>query len=95
MSGAYANDGGKVVRQQYQTLKAVTDGKLLTLNVQGQQLSLLETWNFRRRQTNLAFDVWFDTNVEQCMLFQMTSRKVVIAPENPEIFNFFWISRRV
>ena len=41
--GVYANDGGNVVRQQHQTLKAVTDGKLLALNVLGQHLSLLET----------------------------------------------------
>ena len=41
--GVYANDGGNAVRQQHQTLKAVTDGKLLTLNVPGQHLSLLET----------------------------------------------------
>ena len=43
-----------MVRQQHQTLKAVTDGKFIDL---GQQLSLLETLNFRRKQTNLAFDV--------------------------------------
>ena len=66
------------------TLKAVIDGKLLTLNVLGQHLSLLETRNFHRKQTNLAFEVWFGTNVEQCMLFQMTSSEIamVIAPEN-------------
>ena len=28
--GVYANDSGNTVRQQHQTLKAVTDGKLLT-----------------------------------------------------------------
>ena len=56
--GVYANDGGNAVRQQHQTLKAVTDGKLLTLNVLGQHLSLLETLNFRRKQTNLAFVIW-------------------------------------
>ena len=57
-SGVYVNDGGKVVRQQHETVKAVTDGRLLTFNVLiGQQLSLLETSNFRRKQTNLAFDV--------------------------------------
>ena len=55
--GVYANDGENAVRQQYQTLKAVTDGKLLTLNILGQYLSLLETLNFRRKQTNLAFDL--------------------------------------
>ena len=43
--------------QQHQTLKAVTDGKLLTLNVLGQHLSLLENQNFRRKQTNVAFDL--------------------------------------
>ena len=41
--GVYTNDGGNVVRKLHQTLKAVTDGKLLTLNVLGQQLNLLET----------------------------------------------------
>ena len=41
--GVFANDGENVVRKQHQKLKAVTDGKLLTLNVPGQQLSLLET----------------------------------------------------
>ena len=35
--------GGNVVRHQHQALKAVTDEKLLTLNILGQQLSLLET----------------------------------------------------
>ena len=29
--GVYANNGGNAVRQQHQTLKAVTDGKLLTI----------------------------------------------------------------
>ena len=77
------------------TLKALIDGKLLTLNVLGQHLSLLETRHLQRKQTNLALEVWFGTNVEQGMLFQMTSRKVAIAPENLEIFNFFWISRTV
>ena len=70
------------------TLKAVKDCKLLTLNVPGQHLSLLETKNFRRKQTNLAFEVWFGTDVKQGMLFQMTLRKKAIAPENLEIFNF-------
>ena len=70
-------------------MKAVTDCKLLTLNVLGQHLSLLETRNFHRKQTNLTFEVWFGTNVEQGMLFQMTSRKIAFAPENLEIFNFF------
>ena len=37
----------------------------------------------------------FGTIVEQDMLFQMSSRKIAIAPENLEIFNFFWTSRRV
>ena len=37
------NDGGNVVRQQHYTLKAVTDGKLLTLNALVQHLGLLET----------------------------------------------------
>ena len=40
-----------------QTLKAVIDCKLLTLNILGQHLSLLETRNFNRKQTNLAFEV--------------------------------------
>ena len=31
--GVYVNDGGNVVRQQHQMLKAVTDSKLLILNV--------------------------------------------------------------
>ena len=40
------------------TLKAVIDCKLLTLNVLGQHLSLLETKNFhKKKQTNLAFEV--------------------------------------
>ena len=39
------------------TLKAMIDGKLLTLNVLGQHLSLLETRNFHRKQTNLAFEL--------------------------------------
>ena len=42
-SGVYANYGWNVVKQQHQTLKAVTDGKLLTLDVLGQQLILLES----------------------------------------------------
>ena len=41
--GIYANDDGNVIRKQHQPLKAVTSGKLLTLNVLGQHLSLLET----------------------------------------------------
>ena len=36
----YANDGGNVVRKQLQTLKAMTDSKLLTLNVLVQHLVL-------------------------------------------------------
>ena len=40
--GAYANDGGNVVGQRHQTLKAAADDKLLTLNVLGQHVSLLE-----------------------------------------------------
>ena len=39
------------------TLKAMIDIKLLTLNVPDQHLSLLETINFHRKQTNLAFEV--------------------------------------
>ena len=38
------------------TLKAVIDCKLLTLNVVGQHLSLLEIINVYRIQTNLAFE---------------------------------------
>ena len=37
--------------------KAVIGCKLLTLNVLGQHLSLLETINFHRKQTKLAFEV--------------------------------------
>ena len=70
-------------------LKAVIDCKLLTLSVLGQHLSLLDTRNFHRKQTNLAFEVWLGTNVEQSMLVQITSRKIAIIPENLEIFNFF------
>ena len=55
--GVYVNGGGNVVRQQHQTLKALKDGKLLTLNVLDQPLSLLETQHVRRKQTNLAFDM--------------------------------------
>ena len=62
--GVYANDGGNVVRQQHQTLKAMTDCKLLTLNILGQHLSLLKTINFHRKQTNQAFDVSLGTNVK-------------------------------
>ena len=36
------------------TLKAVIDGKLLTMNVLGQHLSLLETRNFHKKQTNIV-----------------------------------------
>ena len=39
------------------TFKAVIDRKLLTLNVLGQQLILLETGNFHRKQTNVAFEL--------------------------------------
>ena len=35
-----------------------------------------------------AFDVSFGTNVEQGMLFRMTSRKILIVPKNLEIFHF-------
>ena len=50
------------------TLKAVIHGKLLTLNVLGQHLSLLETRNFHRRQTNLAFEVvvWHKCGKKVC-----------------------------
>ena len=65
--GVYTNEGGNPVRQQHQTLKTVTDGKLLILNILGQHLSLHETQNFHRKQTNLAFDLSFGTNVEQGM----------------------------
>ena len=44
-----ANDGGNMVREQHQTLKAVTDSKLLALNFLGQYLSYLETQNFCRK----------------------------------------------
>ena len=86
--GFYANDGENAVRQQHQTLKAVTDGKLLTSNVLGQYLSLK---NFCRKPTNLTFDLWFGTNVEQGMLLQITARKIVVAPEILKMFNLFWI----
>ena len=33
--GVYANDSGNTVRQQHQTLKAVTDGKLLIFKPSG------------------------------------------------------------
>ena len=39
------------------TLKAVIDRKVLTLNVLGQHLSLLETGTFDRKQTNLACEL--------------------------------------
>ena len=39
------------------TFKAVIDCKLLTLNVVGQHLCLLETKSFHGKQTNLAFEV--------------------------------------
>ena len=39
------------------TLKALIDGKLLTFNILGQHLSLLETRNLQRKQTNLALEV--------------------------------------
>ena len=39
------------------TLKAVIDGKLLTLNVLGQHLSLLETRNFQRKRTKLVIEM--------------------------------------
>ena len=44
------------------TLKAVTDCKLLTLNVLGQHLSLLKSRKFRRKQTNPTdiFKVYHD-----------------------------------
>ena len=71
------------------TLKAVIDCKLLTLNVLGQHLSLFQTINFHRKQTKLAFDVSLGTNVEQGMLFQVTSRKIAMTPDNLEILNFF------
>ena len=79
-------------RNSIKTLKAVIDGKSLTLNFLGQHLRLLEARNFHRKpsrkQTNLAFEMRFGTNVEQGMLFQMTSRKLAIAPENLEILLF-------
>ena len=40
--------------KQHQELKAVTNGKLVTLNVLSQHLSLLETQHFRGKQTNVA-----------------------------------------
>ena len=40
-----------MVRQQQQTLKAVTDGKLLTLSVLGQQLEL--AWNLKFSQKTI------------------------------------------
>ena len=64
-----------MVKQQHQTLKAVTDGKLLTVNILCQYLGLIETLNFHRKQTNQAVDVSLGTDVEQSMLFQMAFKK--------------------
>ena len=83
----YENDGWNVFRQQYQMLKAVTSGKLLTLNVLGQYLSLLKTLNFQRKQTSLAFDSQHKC-VEQALLFQMTSRKHQSFSEISKYFTF-------
>ena len=74
---------------QHQNIEGSDKLQIIDLALLGQHLSLLETGNFHRKQTNLAFVVSFGTNKEQGMLFQMTSRKIAIAPENLEIFNFF------
>ena len=79
-----------MVKQQHQTLRAVTNGKLLTLNILGQYLSLLEIFEyFHRKQTNQAFDVSLGKNLGQVMLFRMASRKIAVVPENLEIFHLF------
>ena len=75
-----------MVKQQHQTLKAVTVDKLLTVNIPRQHLSLLEIQNFQRKPANQAVDVSLGTNV---VFFQMASRKIAIAPENLEISHFF------
>ena len=47
-------------------------------------------WNlkFSQKTNQPSFDLWFGTNVEQGMIFQITSRKTVVAPEILEMFNF-------
>ena len=85
---------GQATASNVGRLEAVKDRKLLTLKVPGHYLSLLKILRFHRLKTSLAFDVPVGTNVEQRILFRMTSRGISVVPENLEIFHFSIISRR-
>ena len=64
------------------TLKAVIDGRLLTVNILCQHLSLIETLNFLKNKLTKLLTCHLARN--KVWLFQMA-----IAPENLEIFHFF------
>ena len=69
-----------MVRRQHQTFKAE---ELLTCSRSTSELAR------NLKQTNLAFDVCFSTNVEQGMhTLSDDIEKIAIAPENLEMFKF-------